>query len=267
MKLGLISIISTVSAGYSYFKPPRRGNDVRGHTYGRKHPSKVLSNANKMFCMKVAKNYTNKPAGERTCARFTKMATNFNSRLETKRCTYFNPLVPKGGPNPDPASVGARWIEGDGTRSGYWRPHRNRRDADDDDDEYDYDDDYYGVINGCEDLGEGSASADFCDTEYETYYDTVEYEVPCEGNECLLRKKNKKKKKVKVKKVKLNRTERTLKKSLVTITAWCARHFRECSGYRRNKLCIARAKGLWKAIRPKLNGYKALLEGQKAPTL
>lgn len=266
MKLGLITIISTVSAGYNYFKAPRKGTDTRGHGYGRKHPSKVLSNANKMFCMKVAKQFKNKAAGERTCSRFTNMATDFNGRLERRRCTYYNPLVKGGGPNPDPQSVGARWIEGDGTRSGYWRPYRNRRDAADgsgDDDDYDYYNDYYGVINGCEELPEDSDMGSFCDTEYEYEWETVD--VPCEGNECLLRKKSKKKKKVK--KVKLNRTERTLKKSLVTMTAWCARHFRDCGGYRRNKQCIARVKGLWKAIRPKLNGYKALQEGQKAPTL
>jgi len=266
MKLGLITIISSVSAGYNYFKAPRKGNDVRGHKFGRTHPSKVLSNANKMFCMKVAKHFTNEAVGERTCARFTTMATVFNQRLENKKCTYYNPLVQKGGPNPDPESVGAKWIEGDGTRAGHWRKHRNRRDAEGSaDDDYNYDNDYYGIVNGCEDLEEGSTMADFCDTEYETYYETVE--VPCEGEECFLRKRNKKNKKVRVKKVKLTRTEKTLKKSLVTVTAWCARHFRECSGYRNNKSCIARAKGLWANIRPKLNGYKALSEGQKAPTL
>ena len=214
MKLGLITIISTVSAaGYNYFKAPRKGKffkqkrtkrllylylgtDTRGHGYGRKHPSKVLSNANKMFCLKVAKQFKDKAAGERTCSRFTNMAADFSGRLERKRCTYYNPLVKGGGPNPDPQSVGARWVEGDGTRSGYWRPYRNRRDATDgsgDDDDYYYDEDYdyYGVVHGCEDLPEDSDMGSFCDTEFDFEYKTIEVDVPCQGNECLLRKKSK----------------------------------------------------------------------------
>ena len=172
------------------------GTDTRGHGYGRKHPSKVLSNANKMFCMKVAKQFKDKAAGERTCSRFTNMATDFNGRLERRRCTFYNPLVKGGGPNPDPQSVGARWVEGDGTRSGYWRPYRNRRDAADgsgDDDDYYYNDDYayYGVINGCEDLPEDNDLGSFCDTEFDFEYKTIEVDVPCQGNECLLRKKSK----------------------------------------------------------------------------
>jgi len=261
MKLGLCTIISVASAGFDYFKAPRKGTDTRGNMYDRKHPSKVLSNANKMFCTKVGKNFQNEKVGERTCGRVTKMVTSLHERFGKRQCVYHNPLIKNGGPNPDPESVGARWIERD-NGEGFWKklPMRKRRDGSEDDE----DDDYYGIVTGCEDLPEGSPLADFCDTDYDYEY---EYVNECEGAECLVRGKNKKPKKKKVKKVKLNKTEKALKRSLLTITAWCSRHIRDCSGMRKHQRCIQRCKGIWEGTRPKLNGYKALIEGQKAPTL
>lgn len=220
-----------------------------------------------MFCLKVAKNIAgNQQKGERICGRFTNLIKSLNGRFERKSCIYHNPEVKNGGPNPDPESVGARWVEKSDGRS-FWKPlpmeRRKRRDEENESE--DYDDDYYGLVDGCEDFPEGSVEAEWCDPDYDTVVVYEDDDTPCEGAECNMRRRNKKKKKVK--KVKLNKTERSLKRSLLTVSAWAGRHMRECSGMRKHQLIVKRLKGIWNGTRPKLNGYKPLLEGQVAPTL
>jgi len=264
MKLGLFTVISVASAGFDYFKAPKKGSDERGNIYDKKHPAKVLSAASKIFCLKVAKNVAgNQKKGERICARYTNLIGSLDDRFNRRSCIYHNPLIKNGGPNPDPQSVGARWVEKENGKS-FWKklPMDRRRRDEDESEEYD---DYYGLVDGCEDFPEGSVAAEWCDPDHDTVVVYEDDDTPCEGAECNMRRKNKKKKKVK--KVKLNKTEKSLKRSLLTVSAWASRHMRECSGMRKHQLIVKRLKGIWAGLRPKLNGYKPLLEGQKAPTL
>merc|ERR1719197_323465 len=122
-----------------------------------------------MYCLKVAKNIAepsaNSQKGERHCRRFTNLVKSLDDRFGRRQCIYHNPLIKNGGPNPDPESVGARWVERPSGKS-FWKKlkmDRKRRDEDEDEeaDDEDYDE-YYGLVNGCEDFPEGSVEAEWC---------------------------------------------------------------------------------------------------------
>ena len=151
--------------------------------------SKVMQNASKMMCTRVTKHYENPAAGERVCNRFARMADEMVSRLDRRPCFFYDPDVRLGGPNPEEGSEYVRWWgeKKDGKYRALRMAPRLRRDAEDDEED-DYDeDDYYGIVNGCDDIDPDADEdlAQFCDTDF----DYVTVEVPCEGAECLTRGK------------------------------------------------------------------------------
>ena len=149
--------------------------------------SRVMQNASKMMCTRVTKYYEKPRAGERVCTRFARMADEMVSRIDNRKCFFYDPDVKLGSPNPEERSEYTRWW-GDKGKDGQYRALRIRRDGVDDEDSDDFDDDdYYGIVNGCDDIDPDADEdfAQFCDTDFD--YETVD--VPCEGAECLTRGK------------------------------------------------------------------------------
>ena len=267
MKLGSLFVALTAYSGVEsaeFYKAPFKGFDSRGHPFGKRHMSRVMQNASKMMCTKVTKNYEKAPAGQRVCKRFAGMAQEMVGRMDRKKCFYYNPDVKLGGPNPEEGSEFVRWWGNKG-KDGQYRSLRMmprvRRDEDEDESE-DYDgDDYYGIVTGCDDIDPDADGdlAEFCDTEYD--YQTVLVDVPCEGSECLTR--GKRVKKQKIKKVRLTRPEKAMKRSLLSVSSWCYRHLRDCSGMRLNKNCLQRMKKFWDNNRPKIKNHAKAVESNE----
>ena len=60
----------------------------------------------------------------RTCNRITDMVYSHEETFTQKSCSFYNPDVKNGGPNPDPAASGNRR-----NKEGEWVPRRTRREA------------------------------------------------------------------------------------------------------------------------------------------
>ena len=60
----------------------------------------------------------------RVCNRITDTVYRHEATFVNKDCAYYNPDVPKGGPNPDPNAEGNRK-----NKDGDWVPRRLRRQA------------------------------------------------------------------------------------------------------------------------------------------
>ena len=60
----------------------------------------------------------------RTCNRITDMVYSHEETFTQKSCSFYDPEVKNGGPNPDPAASGKRR-----NKEGDWVPRRTRRQA------------------------------------------------------------------------------------------------------------------------------------------
>jgi len=224
---------------YNFYKAPK-GTDAHGYEIVKKHPLRVLQSTSKTFCKLVTKELDNKRQALRYCDRWTGTINKYAESFGRLQCAFYDPLVPKGGPHPDPMSDGNKL-----NSKGQWVPRRLRRDVDDAEDEYldDYGDYYYDP--------EDEENLDDC-----TGNETGIWKDICEGNfeddagdgDVAARRKKKKG-------PKLSKPQRRARKITVTLAAWCERHIYNCYGQRTYDYCSKKAAATLKNLMPLLPAH------------
>jgi len=210
MKLSAVIIVGLADAAQEVvwkplYKAPKFDNQerrVRGQ-----HPQRRLQSVNKFMCRWVRDVFgVDSAKAARVCNRITDTVYRHEATFVNKDCAYYNPDVPKGGPNPDPNAEGNRK-----NKDGDWVPRRLRRQASISDEETDW---------------------DITDEDEEAYDD-------CDGTETGEMKEfcenDKGKRTVPV-------VERKLKRYTTLWMKWCDRYISECYGQRVHNICFERAK-------------------------
>lgn len=220
MKLSLaITIALAEAANQVAWKPLYKApkyDDSERRVRGA-HPQRRLQSVNKFMCRwlkEVLGADSNKAA--RTCNRITDMVYSHEETFTQKSCSYYNPDVKNGGPNPDPAASGSRR-----NKEGEWVPRRTRRE-----DAVSVDDIDWEITD------EDEEAYDDCDGT-----ETGEMKEFCESGQG--------KRTVPV-------VERKLKRYTTLMMKWCDRYIGECYGQRVNQLCFNRAKKLHTTLKEQI---------------
>jgi len=217
--------------GFSFFKAPK-GSDVYGHEIVKKHPLRVLQSTNKTFCKLVIKELDNKKQALRVCDRWTSAITSYAESFDRTRCSFFDPSVPKGGPN-SMADEGKRLND-----KGEWVERRMRREIDyfvNETDFEEYDEEDEDNLTDC-DGNETGIWKDICEGNFEA--------AAGEGDVTARRKKKKG--------PKLSKPQRRMRKITGTLAQWCDRHIYNCYGQRAFDHCKNRSAGLLLKLMPLL---------------
>lgn len=216
---------------------------------------------NKNMCKFVGNEFTHQHKANKACNRVSHVAQKYTGFLK-RGCSYFEPEVKNGGPNPDKTKTGMRYVP----RKDVWVKRRNRRDLienvfDDESSSGEFDDvECDGNETGfsaelCAELTDlpdsdnedNQKSGDGPDGEHKSY-------------PGITRKSGKKQK---VKKVKWSPNEKKLRKGLLTFIKFCDRYLSECKFQRVGNMCQKRAERMWWRNQTKLKGF----EGNKAHNL
>lgn len=196
------------------FRAPK-GHDDEGNKINGKHPQRRLQALNKFLCGWFRTNVEPQAKGERMCARVTNQVKHYNDIWLNKECSYFDPAVKNGGPNPDESMRGLRPARNPNAKNKFVQRAMDRFRREDDDE--DYTDEDYEALDEC-DGTETGALADFCNDE--------------EGGVA--------------RKAKLSPQQRKLKRFTKSTAKWCSRYLSECYGQRVHEHCVNRSIKLYK---------------------
>jgi len=185
------------------------------------------------------------------------VAQKYTGFLETRGCSYFEPEVKNGGPNPDKSKHGMRYVY----RKDMWVKRRTRRGLienvfDEDNSSGEFDDvECDGNETGftaelCAELVD-LPDSDNDDNQSQRYDDGPDGEH--KSNPGITRKARKKQK---VKKVKWSTNEKKLRKGLLTFIKFCDRYLSECKFQRVGNMCQKRAERMWSRNQKKLKGFE-----------
>jgi len=177
------------------------------------HPQRRLQSVNKFMCRWLVDVIGGNKAA-RTCNRITDMVYKHEETFVTRECSYYNPEVKNGGPNPDPDMEGMRPATNPNAKKDFV-PRRERRE------------DNEGEVD-LEITAEDEEAYDDCDGT-----ETGELKEFCESS---------------ADKRTTHPTERKLKRYTTLLMKWCDRYIGECYGQRVNNLCFNRAKKLHKNL-------------------
>lgn len=100
MKLSLIVALSVAEAA---FRAPK-GLDANGNQIKGKHPYRKLQSINKFYCNYLEDNEESEPrkgANDRLCGRVTRLIEQLSETFKRETCSFYDPSVRNGGPNPD----------------------------------------------------------------------------------------------------------------------------------------------------------------------
>jgi len=227
MKLSIAVTVALVDAANQVawkplYKAPKYDDSerrVRGA-----HPQRRLQSVNKFMCrwLKEVFGADSKKAA-RTCNRITDMVYSHEETFTQKSCSFYDPEVKNGGPNPDPAASGKRR-----NKEGDWVPRRTRRQAAVPVDEIDF-----------EDEDEDEEAFDDCDGT-ETAPHLKEWCTPDQETNGVVSTRT------------VPVVERKLKRYTTLLMKWCDRYIGECYGQRVSQLCFNRAKKLHTTLKEQI---------------
>jgi len=209
----MVIFAGLVTAEKGMFRAPK-GHDENGNKINGKHPQRRLQALNKFLCGWFKQNspeLMTEAKAERMCARVTNQVYHYNDIFLSKECSYFDPAVRFGGPNPDPNMRGMRQSKNPNAKSKFVERAIERFRREDDDEDYsDYDDEDFEALEEC-DGTETGALAEFC------------------TEENVARKS------------KLSPQQRKLKRFTKSTAKWCSRYISECYGQRVHEHCVNRS--------------------------
>lgn len=203
------------------FKAPK-GHDANGIKINGKHPQRRLQAINKFICRWVSDNIPTE-YGSRVCDRFTNQIEHYNQSFQRPQCSYFDPSVKHGGPNPDQSMRGMRPAKNPKSRATHV-PRRQRKRRSDSDEDLDFDDEDLMALDDCDGTETGVA-AEFCAMD--------------EGNDAVGRS--------------VSVTQRKLKRYTTSMMKWCNRYIYECYGQRVHDHCVNRAKKIYTNLKNAIN--------------
>lgn len=212
-----MKLVVLFSVADAVFKAPE-GNDLRGFPINRKHPFKRLSVVNRAVCRWLRKN--NHKNQDFFCHRFSGMIHNMGRAFDREKCSYYNPSIKFGGPNPDEEKRGLTKSVNANAKN-KWRPRitRVRREGTDTEaDLYHVSPEELEILDQCDGTEKGRA-AEFC--------------KPLFGDNLNIARSG------------VSEKNYELKKFLASAMKWSSRHIYECYGQRVHEHNITRIKKMY----------------------
>jgi hypothetical protein len=213
MKVSASLVIFVATQVDAKFKAPR-GLDKDGNKINGQHPKRRLQALNKFMCNWADDYMASEKKSDRFCERYTAMIHRLDAAFERDQCSYFNPNVKFGGPNPDPNMAGKVAAKNPNAKNPT-KSRRLRRQAEKEDEEdCDIDDD---------ECNEAALDGiDQCDED-----DKQKLGSLCDSSKQDARQ--------------LSQPNRKLKRYSTGLAKWCERYVSECYGQRVHNHCVERA--------------------------
>lgn len=214
----LIVLAGTIDA--KQYRAPR-GLDKDGNKINGQHPKRRLQALNKFMC-NWSGSYMDEGKSERFCKRYTDMIYRLEKAFDRDTCSFFDPAVRFGGPNPDPNMKGKVTAKNPNAK----RPtksRRLRREVEDGDN-----------VNACDGMSEAECN--------EAAMEGLDCNAGDENNPALapfcasddddsdgfIKRK-------------MSMPNRKLKRYSTGLAKWCQRYVAECYGQRVHEHCVKRA--------------------------
>lgn len=214
MKVSASVVIFASSAIASDIYKAPKGHDENGNKINGQHPKRRLQALNKFMCNWAVEYLDDGKAG-RICERYTDMIYRLENSFERETCSYFNPEVKFGGPNPDENMSGKVPAKNPNAKNPT-RARRLRRNAAEED---------YEACDGLTEAECDAATLDGLDCDEDDQND-ADMDAVCKSG---------------VVRGSLTSADRKLKRYSIGLAKWCKRYVSECYGQRTYQHCINRA--------------------------
>ncbi|CAG5110173.1 Oidioi.mRNA.OKI2018_I69.chr2.g4600.t1.cds [Oikopleura dioica] len=222
----LSSILFAVSSAEGLFKAPKK--DADGNRIKASHPQRRLQALNQFLC---SWSQSGLPDGknDRFCTRMTSFINQLDEAFNREQCSFYDPAVKNGGPNPDEETRGmvlrknpnakGRSVYRHRLVNGKHPVRRRRRNADEED------------CEGMSDLACDRLAIQDLSTCTEEDKADPSLAAFCSPEELKLMRSQ-------------NSSDRKLKRLTTGIKKWCDRYIYDCHGPRVKETCETRARNI-----------------------